>query len=39
MSEIERKLLKRFMYTTVPFVVLKLMVLMEERKAKRKSKF
>lgn len=37
MSEIERKILKRFMYTTVPFVVLKLMVLMEEHKAKRKK--
>ncbi len=37
MSEIEKKILKRFMYTTVPFVVVKLMVLMEERRAKRKK--
>ena len=37
MSEIERKILKRFMYTSVPWVVVKLMVLMEERRAKRKK--
>jgi hypothetical protein len=37
MSEIEKKLVKRFMYTTVPWVVVKLMVLMEERRAKRKK--
>lgn len=37
MSEIEKKLVKRFMYTTVPWVVVKLMVYMEERRAKRKK--
>ena len=37
MSEIERKILKRFMYTSVPWVFVKLMVLMEERRAKRKK--
>ena len=37
MSEIEKKLVKRFMYTTVPWVVVKLMVLMEERRARRKK--
>jgi hypothetical protein len=37
MSEIEKKLVKRFMYTTVPWVVVKLMVLMEERRAERKK--
>ena len=37
MSEIERKILKRFMYTSVPWVVVKVMVLMEERRTKRKK--
>lgn len=37
MSEIEKKIVKRFMYTSVPWVVVKLMVLMEERRAKRKK--
>ena len=37
MSEIEKKLVKRFMYTTVPWVVVKLMAYMEERRAKRKK--
>lgn len=37
MSEIERKILKRFMYTSVPVIVVKLMVLMEECRAKRKK--
>ena len=37
MSEIEKKLVKRFMYTTVPWVVVKLMAIMEERRAKRKK--
>ena len=36
-SEIERRLIRRFMYTSVPWVVVKLMVLMEERRAKRKK--
>jgi hypothetical protein len=37
MSEIEKKLVKRFMYTTVPWVVVKLMAIMEELRAKRKK--
>lgn len=37
MSDIERKLLKRFMYTSVPWLVLKLMVIMEERRSKRRK--
>ena len=37
MSGIEKKLVKRFMYTTVPWVVVKLMVYMEERRGKRKK--
>ena len=37
MSEIERKILKRFMYTSVPWVVVKILVFMEECRAKRKK--
>jgi hypothetical protein len=37
MSEIEKKLVKRFIYTTVPWVVVKVMAIMEERKTKRKK--
>lgn len=37
MTETEKKIVKRFMYTSVTWVVVKLMVLMEERRAKRKK--
>lgn len=37
MSEIEKNLVKRFMYTTVPWVVVKLMAYMEKRRARRKK--
>ena len=37
MSDIERKILKRFVFTSVPWVVVKLMVIIEERRAKRKK--
>ena len=36
MSDIERKIVERFMYTSVPWVVVKLMVLIEERRVRRK---
>lgn len=37
MTSIEKKLAKRFMYTTVPWIVVKILALMEEGRAKRKE--
>jgi hypothetical protein len=37
MSDIERKIVERFMYTSVSWVVVKLMVLIEERRVRRKK--
>jgi len=34
MTNIEKKLAKRFMYTTVPWIVVKISALMEERREK-----
>jgi len=37
MTSIEKKLAKRFMYTTVPWIVVKILALMEERREKGKE--
>ena len=37
MDDVEKKLLEKYKYTSVPWVVLKLMAIMERRKAKRKK--
>ena len=36
MTNIEKKLAKRFMYTTGPWIVVKILAFMEERREKRK---
>ncbi len=36
MTNIEKRLAKRFMYTTVPWIVVKILAFMEERREKRK---
>ena len=37
MDYVEKKLLEKYKYTSVPWIVLKLMVVLKRRKAKRKK--
>ena len=37
MDAVEKKLLEKYKYTSLPWIVLKLMAFMERRKAKRKK--